>query len=40
MVHFQTKKSPFGENVQALRLKNIVIFYGHLECFKDIWDIL
>jgi hypothetical protein len=35
MVYFHNKKSHFGENFQALRLKNIDVFYGHLECFKD-----
>jgi hypothetical protein len=37
---FSNQKSLFGKNVQSLRLENVDIFYGHLEYFMDIWDIL
>jgi hypothetical protein len=41
MVHFQTRKPNLGKFWNALpRLENIDIFYGHLEYFMDIWDIL
>jgi hypothetical protein len=33
---FSTQKSQFGKKIRALRLKIFDIFYGHLECFKDI----
>jgi hypothetical protein len=39
MVCFQAKIQ-FGKNVQGLRFQNVDIFYGHLEYFMDIWDIL
>jgi hypothetical protein len=37
---FSNQKSQIGKNFQSLRLENIGIFYGHLENFMDIWDIL
>jgi hypothetical protein len=37
---FSNQKSQFGKNSQGLRLENIDIFYGHLEYFMDIWDML
>jgi hypothetical protein len=37
---FSNKKSQFGQIIEVLRLKNVDIFYGHLEYFKEIWDIL
>jgi hypothetical protein len=41
MVYFQTKNPNLGKFWRALhRLENVDIFYGHLEYFKDIWDIL
>jgi hypothetical protein len=40
MVYFQTKNPNLGENFQGLRLENVDIFYGHLEDFNDVWDIL
>jgi hypothetical protein len=36
---FSNQKSQFGKIFQGLRLENIDIFYGHLECFMDIGDI-
>jgi hypothetical protein len=37
---FSNQKSQFGENFQAFTLKNMDIFYGYLECFKDLRDTL
>jgi hypothetical protein len=37
---FSNQKSQFGKNFLGLRLDIVDIFYGHLECFMDIWDIL
>jgi hypothetical protein len=37
---FSNQKSQFGKNFQGLRLENNDIFYGQLEHFMDIWDIL
>jgi hypothetical protein len=37
---FANQKSQFGYILEDLRLQNFDIFYGHLEYFKDIWDIL
>jgi hypothetical protein len=34
------QKSQFGKIFQALRMENVGIFYGHLEHFKAIWNIL
>jgi hypothetical protein len=34
------QKSQFGENFQGFRLENFDIFYGHLEYFMYIFDIL
>jgi hypothetical protein len=37
MIYLKTKqKSQFGENFQGYILKNVDIFYGHLEYFTDI----
>jgi hypothetical protein len=33
-------KSQNGKKFQGLRLENLDIFYGHLEYFTDIWDII
>jgi hypothetical protein len=41
MASFQTQNPNLGKFWRALgRLENIDIFYGHLEYFTDIWDIL
>jgi hypothetical protein len=40
MVCFQTKKKNLGKFYEGLRLENVYIFYGHLEYFMEIWDIL
>jgi hypothetical protein len=40
MVSFQTKNPNLGKFWRGPRLKNVDIFYGHLEYFTDIWDIL
>jgi hypothetical protein len=40
MVCFPTKNPDLGKNRHGLRLENVDIFYGHLEYFTDIWDIL
>jgi hypothetical protein len=37
---FSNQKSQFGKKFQGLRLENVDTFYGHLEYFMDIWDIL
>jgi hypothetical protein len=37
---FSNQKSQVGKNFPGLGLKNVDIFYGHLEHFMDIWDIL
>jgi hypothetical protein len=37
---FSNQNSQFGKHFQGLRLKNVDIFYGHLEYFMDIWYIL
>jgi hypothetical protein len=37
---FSNQKSQFGEILEGPRLENVAIFYGHLEYFKDIEDIL
>jgi hypothetical protein len=33
------QKSQFGLILDDLRLESVVIFFGHLEYFTDIWDI-
>jgi hypothetical protein len=33
-------KIPIWEKFQGLRLENVALFYGHLEYYMDIWDIL
>jgi hypothetical protein len=37
---FSNQKSQFGEILEGLILENTYIFYGHLEYFMEIWDIL
>jgi hypothetical protein len=37
---FSNQKSQFEQFLEGLRLENVDIFYGHLEHFTDIWDIL
>jgi hypothetical protein len=37
---FSNPKSQFGKKYRGLCLENVDIFYGHLEHFMDIWDIL
>jgi hypothetical protein len=37
---FSNQNSQFGKKFKGLRLENADIFYGHLEYFIDIWDIL
>jgi hypothetical protein len=37
---FSNQKSQFGKILEGLRLENIYIYYGHLEYFMDVWDIL
>jgi hypothetical protein len=39
MIYFQTK-NPIGANFVGFRFENVDIFYGHLEYFTDIWNIL
>jgi hypothetical protein len=40
MVSFSNQKSQFGSILESPTLENVLIFYGHLEYFTDIWDIL
>jgi hypothetical protein len=40
MVRFQTKKSQFGKILEGLGIKNVGIFYAHLEYIMSIWYIL
>jgi hypothetical protein len=37
---FSNPKSQFWVNLEGLRLENLNIFYGHLEYFMEIWNIL
>jgi hypothetical protein len=37
---FSKPKSQCGQLFEGLRLKNVDIFYGHLELLTGIWDIL
>jgi hypothetical protein len=37
---FSNQKSQFGEILEGLRLEKVYIFFGHLEYFMEIWDIL
>jgi hypothetical protein len=37
---FSNQKSQFGNILEGLRLKNVHLFYGHLEYFIEIWDML
>jgi hypothetical protein len=37
---FSNQKSQFGYILEGPRLENVDTFYGHLEYFTDIWDIL
>jgi hypothetical protein len=39
-VSFQTKNPNSGKFLEGLRFENVDIFYGHMEYFADIWDIL
>jgi hypothetical protein len=34
------QKSQSGKMFQVIRLENVDRFYGHLEYFMDIWDIV
>jgi hypothetical protein len=36
-LYFYTKKSQFGDILKGLEIKNVRIFYGHLEYFKAFW---
>jgi hypothetical protein len=40
MVSFQTQNPNLGKFWRATELENVDIFYGHLDYFTDIWDIL
>jgi hypothetical protein len=40
MVYFQKQKSQFGQILEGLGFENVGIFYGPLEYFTAIWDIL
>jgi hypothetical protein len=40
MVSFETQNPNFGYILEGPRLENVDLFYGHLEYFTDIWDIL
>jgi hypothetical protein len=40
MVYFQTKNPNLGSFWEGLKLENVDIFYGQLEYFKDIWEML
>jgi hypothetical protein len=37
---FSNQKSLFGYIWEGLRLENVYIFYGNLEYFMEIWDVL
>jgi hypothetical protein len=37
---FSNQKSKFGQRLVGLRWENVNIFWGHLEYYTDIWDIL
>jgi hypothetical protein len=37
---FSNRKTKFGYILEGLRIKNVAIFYGQLEYFMEIWDIL
>jgi hypothetical protein len=37
---FSNQKFQFGQILEGLRWENVDIFYGQLEYFTDIWDIL
>jgi hypothetical protein len=37
---FSNQKSQFGEKIQGFRWANTDTFFGHLEYFMDVWDIL
>jgi hypothetical protein len=36
---FSNQKSQFGQILEGLKWENADILYGHLEYFKDIWDV-
>jgi hypothetical protein len=40
MVCFQTKNPNFGLILDGLRIKDVDVFYCHLEYLTAIWDIL
>jgi hypothetical protein len=40
MVYFQTKKFQPEYIFEILRIENVAIFYGHLECFTAFCNIL
>jgi hypothetical protein len=40
MVSYKTQNPNLGKFLEGPRLENVDIFYGHLEYFTDIWDIL
>jgi hypothetical protein len=37
---FSDQKSHFGYIFEGLRFENVDVFYGHLEYWADIWNIL
>jgi hypothetical protein len=37
---FSNQKSQFGQSLEGLGLENVDIFYGHVDYYPDIWDIL
>jgi hypothetical protein len=37
---FSNPKSQFGLILECLKLDNVNKFYGHLDYFADLWDIL
>jgi hypothetical protein len=39
-VFFSNQKSQFGKILDGLGWENVEIFYGHLEYFTNIWDVL
>jgi hypothetical protein len=37
---FANQKSQLGYILEGLRSENVDVFYGHMEYFTDIWNIL
>jgi hypothetical protein len=37
---FSRPKSQFGSILEGLKLENVDLFYGHLEYFTEMWNIL